>query len=855
MKTLFHGWFRIVGTSPTPGQTSPQANRRIFQVPLLAIAFDEWCRGTFARQLQRRQAALDSQLDKNLELLEECQALPAHLALQRLVCADRAACLALAAADDLLLQDDCEECQVDLRQLRAGRLKEVPVPVKEAPVEPAVLPAPTEAPATCTSLKNHGSFSSAKVGVGTPPQYFELVADTGSDNVIVQSCICKDKHWCPSEFGKCFKGTGRSSTFSIEMEENEVGQEGVTGFVMSFGSGDILVIKASDRVEVGTAAAFMNESLLLMVKQELSIRGQFEGILGLGRPHRSEIADKQVDGFLKKAGIERFSMCFNQEGPGVLGVNEPSAKEALQSVGSVHWGLDFRGISVGQDTQNLDFCQEKGPGMDTACGLIPDSGTTLITGPADEIEKLYEGICRQWPRCLQMHEALQAEVDKVRTRNAQATRRVAMQRMRAMLQAGNAKAKQPDYEAGYDYEYDRPVYYAPEGYEGPEDYGPGPADYEGPGPGYEEGPGYEGPEDYGPGPVEERGYYAPVGEPVEYGPGPMEPMEPMDYGPEPMPAYRSRPDSEYPEVYEGPPLEGFPPPPVGPDGVPMPWGPGPVEVGPGWGGPPPPPAAQPKARSSWGGPPPPGDRMLEPGQPTPRWGGPPGPEHEAPGGPGLGAGPVEAGPAEAGPDEAGDGPDIVVTGEEQEEAEDPDADDMPEAITMASTLALLMKHCYTWLGNSTDLDAEMPPLSFHVAGTAGGKETVVLDPNSYVFLSTVPIVHKEIEYFLGYLPMEIVTVKNEHVCLPAFGPMDYKTQKNGPVWIMGTPLFYSYKVQYDREPEPPTMSFQKGDCGVCVNGTEVKQEARLLQTASGIHRLRKLTTPPVAKKIDPKLPL
>ena len=27
------------------------------------------------------------------------------------------------------------------------------------------------------------------------------------------------------------------------------------------------------------------------------------------------------------------------------------------------------------------------------------------------------------------------------------------------------------------------------------------------------------------------------------------------------------------------------------------------------------------------------------------------------------------------------------------------------------------------------------------------------------------------------------------------------TRQTGPVWIMGTPLFYSYKVQYDREPE------------------------------------------------------
>lgn len=37
------------------------------------------------------------------------------------------------------------------------------------------------------------------------------------------------------------------------------------------------------------------------------------------------------------------------------------------------------------------------------------------------------------------------------------------------------------------------------------------------------------------------------------------------------------------------------------------------------------------------------------------------------------------------------------------------------------------------------------------------------------------------------------------VCAPAFGPLNYPTKKNGPVWIMGLPLFFAYTVGYDVE--------------------------------------------------------
>jgi len=63
------------------------------------------------------------------------------------------------------------------------------------------------------------------------------------------------------------------------------------------------------------------------------------------------------------------------------------------------------------------------------------------------------------------------------------------------------------------------------------------------------------------------------------------------------------------------------------------------------------------------------------------------------------------------------------------------------------------------------------------------------------------------------------------VCLPAFGTMDYNTRANGPVWILGTPLFYQFVVGYDVSTNPPSISFSdqtKTPCGTCGHAADPK---------------------------------
>jgi hypothetical protein len=108
-----------------------------------------------------------------------------------------------------------------------------------------------------------------------------------------------------------------------------------------------------------------------------------------------------VKGLLEVAGISRFSICFNNGAPGVLRLGTPIQENRHGSIGQIHWGLDFRGISVGSHSAPVKFCrpEDMKAGQTTPCGGIPDSGTTSFMAPRDHLTALYESLCDEWPRC------------------------------------------------------------------------------------------------------------------------------------------------------------------------------------------------------------------------------------------------------------------------------------------------------------------------------------------------------------------------------------------------------------------------------------------------------------------------
>jgi len=276
----------------------------------------------------------------------------------------------------------------------------------------------------CARLQNHGAFHTVTLeaqvvqdgkGQLSQPLHLQVIADTGSSAVILASCECRR--------------TGSCGPTGSESRCLEVGVKGAT-VVARFESGTIQASLSSGRIKLGRAVARLEGGLLLMLDSSKTLREQskeqgllFEGVLGLGPArNRSASVESEGDGlpaiasrsFPELAEIGQLSLCFHRDGAdGVLRYGSsavPKRAVALSSVGKAHWALGFGGISIGGSTMPVQFC---GGSSTASCTALPDSGTTLMMGPEDQLLTMYDGICDAWPRCREKAQLLSQEKAEV----------------------------------------------------------------------------------------------------------------------------------------------------------------------------------------------------------------------------------------------------------------------------------------------------------------------------------------------------------------------------------------------------------------------------------------------------------
>ncbi|WVZ96176.1 hypothetical protein U9M48_041845 [Paspalum notatum var. saurae] len=222
------------------------------------------------------------------------------------------------------------------------------------------------------------------VGIGTPPQNFTVIFDTGSSNLWVPSSKCYFSIAC--YLHPRYKSS-KSSTYKEDGESCQI----------TYGSGSISGFFSNDNVLVGDLV--VENQKFIETTREGSITfilAKFDGILGLGYPEIS--VGKAPPIWLSMQEQELladnvFSFWLNRDpyapsgGELVFGGVDPKHYTGNHTYVPVslkgYWQFDMGDLLI--DGQSTGFCAD-------GCAAIVDSGTSLLAGPTAIIAQVNNAI-------------------------------------------------------------------------------------------------------------------------------------------------------------------------------------------------------------------------------------------------------------------------------------------------------------------------------------------------------------------------------------------------------------------------------------------------------------------------------
>ena len=222
----------------------------------------------------------------------------------------------------------------------------------------------------------------SEISIGTPPQSFKVVLDTGSSNLWVPSTDCSSI--------ACFLHTTYDSSASSTYKKN--GSE----FEIRYGSGSLSGFVSKDIVRLGDIEIKGQDFAEATEEPGLAFAfGRFDGILGLGYDTISvnKIVPpfyNMIDQGLINDPVFSFYLSDTNNGEGdeseavFGGINKDHFTGSLTKIPlrrKAYWEVDLDAISFGDATAELDNT-----------GAILDTGTSLIALPSTLAELLNKEI-------------------------------------------------------------------------------------------------------------------------------------------------------------------------------------------------------------------------------------------------------------------------------------------------------------------------------------------------------------------------------------------------------------------------------------------------------------------------------
>ncbi|KAK9672112.1 hypothetical protein RND81_12G077200 [Saponaria officinalis] len=282
---------------------------------------------------------------------------------------------ALSITSDGLMKIELKKLSLDYERISAARLNVRTRVSKHSDPESAIV-----------YLKNYMDVQYyGEIGIGTPPQRFNVVFDTGSANLWVPSSKCFFSIAC---YFHSRYNSRLSSTYSkINGKSNKI----------PYGSGFVSGYFSQDNVHIG--GLLVKDQVFVEARAERSfdlILTKFDGILGLGFQeisigHATPLWYNMVQQGLVSHQI--FSLWLNQDPYSAIGgeivfggVDQKhyvGDHSYVPVANNGYWQIDIRGVNIADN--ETGHCSD-------GCAAILDSGTSLLAGPPYVVEQLNHAI-------------------------------------------------------------------------------------------------------------------------------------------------------------------------------------------------------------------------------------------------------------------------------------------------------------------------------------------------------------------------------------------------------------------------------------------------------------------------------